>query len=110
MFFTPALTDDFHWSLSDSTAAFAAGFDWSLYESKSPLVSRAHPSILAGLNSAVMWMVSILLLIFDSSSLSLGIIQRRRTRPDFVDFSLTSHYPLSSEWSLINIVSKLTVA
>ena len=44
-------------------------FHLSLSDSKSPQVSRTHLSILADLKSAVVWMVSILPLIFSISSL-----------------------------------------
>ena len=46
-------------------------FYWSLSDSKSPQVSRTFLSILADLITAVVWMVSILPLIFNSSSISL---------------------------------------
>ena len=52
-FFTSALTDCFHWSLSDS---------------KYPQVSRTHLSIQADLNNAVFWVVSTRLLISKSST------------------------------------------
>ena len=42
---------------------------WSLSDNKSPRVSWTLLSILADLNNAVIWMVSILPLIFNSSSL-----------------------------------------
>ena len=43
-------------------------FHWSLSASKSPQVSETLPSILADLNSAVVWMVSTRSVIYKSSS------------------------------------------
>ena len=44
-------------------------FHWSLSDNKSPQVSRTLLNILADVNNAVVWMVSIHLLIFKSPSL-----------------------------------------
>ena len=45
-------------------------FHYSLSDSKSPQISRTHLSILADLNHSVVFMISILSLISNSSSLS----------------------------------------
>ena len=65
--FTPVVTGGFHWSQSDS---------------KSPQLSRTLLSILTNLNSAVVWMVSILVQISCSSHFFLRflkIVQRAST-------------------------------
>ena len=54
---------------ADFSLAFAGDFQRSLNDCKSPLISRTLPSIQANLNETVIWMVSILPLISNSSSL-----------------------------------------
>ena len=58
--------------------ALTGGFPWSLSDSKSPQISGTLRSILADFSSAVVWVVSILL-IFSSSPnffyMFLGIVQ-----------------------------------
>ena len=65
------------------------GFFWSLKESSSLQVSRTLLSILANLNNAVLWMVSILPPIFDSSNPLFNALETVPSAPTTIGITVT---------------------
>ena len=69
-------------------------FHWSLSDSKSPQVSRTLLSILADLNNAVVWIVSICPLISKSFSRSTNSLVTVQNTP--ITISITVTFMLNS--------------
>ena len=80
-------------------------FHWSLTKKKSPLVSRTLLSILANLTNALVWIVSILFLIFSSSSLFFHVFEDSSKRTYvfgvFMIHPSTSYRQNKNRWIVI---------